>query len=240
MDFFAQTNIHNRFRLGHSLMVGGVFLFLVFSLLLSTITSIPAVAFGSTTIFELTNQARTTNGLTEFELSEELTFAAQAKAEAMVENNYFEHTSPDGTTGWDYINDAGYEYTFAGENLAASNEDDVSVVDGWLNSPGHRANLLNEDFSKIGLGIAYKDSYEEFRNVFFIVALYAEPAIFNSVPTSKTNNTTTEGLTQLEKSKFTLDRGAGYVFIGVSGALTLSGVSIETNRIKKHLQKRRS
>mgnify|MGYP001606352875 CR=1 FL=1 len=137
MDFFAQTNIHNRFRLGHSLMVGGVFLFLVFSLLLSTITSIPAVAFGSTTIFELTNQARTTNGLTEFELSEELTFAAQAKAEAMVENNYFEHTSPDGTTGWDYINDAGYEYTFAGENLAASNEDDTSYATG-ANASGPR------------------------------------------------------------------------------------------------------
>lgn len=238
--FFEQTRIHNHFRLGHSLMASGLLLFLVFSLLLSTITSIPAVAFGTTTIFELTNQARAANGLPELKLNEELAAAAQAKAEAMVANNYFEHTAPDGTNGWDYIDNEGYIYTFAGENLAASNEDDVSVVDGWLNSPGHRANLLNENFTDIGLGIAFKDSYDEFRNVFFIVALYAEPAAANSLPVSKANSTPTEGITQLEKNSLTIDRGLGYVFIGISGALTLSGVSIETNRIKKHFQKLRS
>lgn len=236
MESFTQTSAHNRFRLGHSLMAGGVFLFLVFSMLLSVVSTKNAVAFGTATLFNLTNSARTTEGLSELTLNEDLSTAAQAKAEAMVASNYFEHTSPDGTTGWDYIDETGYVYTFAGENLAASNEDDVSVVDGWLNSPGHRANLLNTNFSDMGLGIAYMDSYGEYRNVFFIVALYAEPAAKDSIPLGKSNSEPTKGITQLQKQSLTVDRGLGYVFIGVSGALTLSGVSIETNRIKNHFK----
>ncbi len=239
MDLFSQTKIHNHHRLGHSLMASGVFLFLIFSLLFSTISTTPAIAFGTSTILDLTNQARNTNGLSSFQVSESLTTAAQAKADAMVANDYFEHTAPDGTTGWDYIDKTGYIYTFAGENLAASNQDDVSVVNGWLKSPGHRANLLNTEFSDIGLGLAYKDSYGEYRNVFFIVALYAVPAAPNSIPLSKTNSSTVEGLAQLDKSKFIIDRKLGYMFIGVSGALTFSGVSIETNRIKNHFRRLR-
>lgn len=237
MESFTQTSVHNRFRLGHSLMASGAFLFLIFSILLSVISTNPAVAFGASTIFNLSNEARLAEDLPKLALSEKLTTAAQAKAEAMVAANYFEHTAPDGTTGWDYIDDTGYIYTFAGENLAASNEDDVSVVDGWLNSPGHRANLLNPKFSDIGLGIAFKDSYGEYRSVYFIVALYAVPTAGKSLALGKTNSQSTVGLTRLEKSNFTVDRGLGYVFFGVSGALTLSGVSVEANRIKKHFHK---
>lgn len=240
MDSFSQTKIHNHHRLGHSLIASGIFLFLIFSLLFSAISTSSAVAFGTSTIFDLTNRARQSGGLSELRLDENLTAAAQEKADAMVANDYFEHTAPDGTTGWDYIDKTGYVYTFAGENLAASNENDVSVVDGWLNSPGHRANLLNSEFSDVGLGIAYKDSYGDYRNVFYIVALYAEPAAPKSTPLSKTNSTNIEGLKQLGKDKFTLGSGLGYVFIGVSGALTLSGVSIEVGRIKNHLHKHRA
>lgn len=237
MDFLTPTSVHNRFRLGHSLMASGVFLFLVLSILLSVVSTNPAVAFGASTIFNLSNDARLAEDLPKLVLSEELTTAAQAKAEAMVADNYFEHTAPDGTTGWDYIDETGYAYTFAGENLAASNENDISVVDGWLNSPGHRANLLNAEFSDIGLGIASKDSYGEYQNVYFIVALYAVPAVDKSIALSKTNSPSTMGLTQLKESNFTVDQGLGYVFIGASGALTLSGISVETNRLRKHFHK---
>lgn len=239
MEFFAQTRIHNRFRLGHSLMAGGIFMFLIFSLLLATISTNPAVAFGTSTIFKLSNNARQANDLPSLTLNEELSTAAQEKAEAMVAGNYFEHTAPDGTTGWDYIDETGYIYTYAGENLAASNEDDVSVVEGWLKSPGHRANLLSPNFSDIGLGIAFKNSYDEYKNVYFIVALYAQPADANSIVLAKTNSPPTEGLSQLEKQNFTVDRGIGYAFIGVSGALTLSGVSVETKRLRDHFKKLR-
>ncbi len=67
----------------------------------------------------------------------------------MQANNYFEHTAPDGTTGWYFIGLTGYDYLTAGENLAASNEDASAVVNGWMNSPGHRANLLNPKFTEV-------------------------------------------------------------------------------------------
>lgn len=235
-----QTTVHSRHRIGHNLIVSGLFLFLISAFLLSTISSVKVSAFGSSVIFDLTNQARVSNGLERLELNQELVQAAQAKAEAMVVEDYFEHTSPSGTTGWDYIDDTGYVYTFAGENLAASNEDDASVVEGWLNSPGHRANLLNQNFSEIGIGIAYKDDYEQYRNVYFIVVLYTVPALDDSVAVAKTNTTAAKGLELVKEGDFAFDRGLGYIFVGVSGALTLSGISVETNKIKQHFQKHRT
>jgi hypothetical protein len=156
-------------------MASGVFLFLCLSLLLSAVSSISVVAFGTSVISDLSNSARNSNGLDSLTVNSKLTNAAQNKANAMVAGGYFEHTAPDGTTGWDYISSSGYKYLFAGENLAASNEDDVNVVNGWLNSPSHRANLLSSTYTEVGYGVAYAGDYAGYENVYFIVALYANP-----------------------------------------------------------------
>ena len=175
MDSFQPTSVHNRLSIGHALMASGVFLFLCLSLLLSAVSSISAAAFGTSIIGELSNNVRNSNGIASLTVNSKLTTAAQNKANAMVANNYFEHTAPDGTTGWDYVSSAGYGYLYVGENLAASNEDDSSVVNGWLNSPGHRANLLNSTYTDVGYGVAYIGDYLGYGNVTFIVALYAKP-----------------------------------------------------------------
>lgn len=175
MDSLQPTSVHTRLSIGHALMASGVFVFLCLSLLLSAVSSISAVAFGSSVISDLSNSARNSNGLASLTINSKLTSAAQNKANAMVANNYFEHTAPDGTTGWDYISSAGYSYLSAGENLAASNEDDAGVVNGWLNSQAHRDNLLNPTYTEVGYGISYIGDYLGYGGVYFIVALYAKP-----------------------------------------------------------------
>lgn len=156
-------------------MVAGILSFIFVSLLLSAVTTLTAAAFGAGTISDLSNQARQTNGLASYTVNSALSAAAQAKANHMVSNGYFDHTAPDGTTGWYFVDQQGYSYTTLGENLAASNEDDVAVVDGWMNSPGHRANLLSSTFTEVGYGIAYQGEFQGYQNVTFIVALYAKP-----------------------------------------------------------------
>jgi hypothetical protein len=98
-----------------------------------------------------TNQNRVTNGLPELQVSPLLQAAAQDKANDMVANGYFAHTSPTGVTPWDWLNKVGYSYIYAGENLAANFSDSQDVITAWMNSPEHRANILSTDFTQVGI-----------------------------------------------------------------------------------------
>lgn len=169
-----QTFHHTHHRLSHILLSFGFFVALISSLLLATVQT-KIFAIGSGEIFTLSNTQRTNNGLSSFTFNSQLASAAQQKAEHMKNNNYFEHTAPDGTTGWTFINASGYSYQSAGENLAATNETSEAVVDGWMNSPGHRANLLSSTFSEVGYGVIYVGNWQEFSDVYFVVALYGQP-----------------------------------------------------------------
>lgn len=183
-----QTDRHTRLSIGHACIASGLFLFLILSILLSAVSSIRAVAFGASVISDMSNSSRQSNGLHTLTVNSMLSTAAQNKANAMVTNDYFEHTAPDGTTGWDYIYSTGYSFISAGENLAASNEDDAAVVQGWLDSSTHRANLLSSTFTEVGYGIAFRGDFQGYNDVYFIVALYAlpkpaEPVVVASPPT---------------------------------------------------------
>jgi hypothetical protein len=167
---------HSRFHIGHSLMVFGTSLMLVVALVISFIPVSRVTAFGTSEIASLSNQARGANGIAALSVNSALTAAAQEKATHMAVNSYFEHTAPDGTTGWYFIEQQGYQYSMAGENLAATNESPNAVVTGWMNSPGHRANLLNANFTEVGYGVSYKGEYQGYSDVYFVVALYAKPA----------------------------------------------------------------
>ncbi len=169
------TQQHSKHHAGHTLISMGVLLFLAVSALTSALTTSYADAFGVTPIADLSNQARIANGVAPLSINTQLASAAQAKVNHMVSNDYFEHTAPDGTTGWYFVGQEGYSYHQLGENLAASNEDDAAVVNGWLNSPGHRANLLNPVYSDVGYGIAYYGEYQGYFDVTFVVAMYGEP-----------------------------------------------------------------
>ncbi|QAS53104.1 CAP domain-containing protein [Halobacillus litoralis] len=105
-------------------------------------------------VIELTNNAREKNGLNPLKSSGEVTEVAQEKSEDMAENNYFSHTSPTYGSPFDMLKEFGVDYRTAAENIAAGQQSPQEVVDGWLNSPGHRKNIMNKNLTHIGVGFA--------------------------------------------------------------------------------------
>lgn len=103
------------------------------------------------TLLKETNLQRTQNGLPELQLDPLLTRAAEQKAQDMFARNYWAHNRPDGTMPWVFINDAGYQYLYAGENLARDFNNSHEVILAWMKSPTHRENLLNSRYQDIGL-----------------------------------------------------------------------------------------
>jgi uncharacterized protein YkwD len=105
-------------------------------------------------LLEYTNNARRENGLEPLTLNDSLVAAANGKAQHMFIHNYWAHFAPDGTSPWTFIRGAGYNYVFAGENLAKGFTDSQSVVNAWMNSPSHRENLLSNKYKEIGFAIS--------------------------------------------------------------------------------------
>ena len=104
-------------------------------------------------VFEFTNQQRLKYDLPPLSYSSVLARSAAAKAQDMFENNYWAHTSPSGTNPWEFFKQAGYQYSIAGENLAKDFYDTDSVINAWMNSPTHKANIVNSKYQEIGIGI---------------------------------------------------------------------------------------
>lgn len=105
------------------------------------------------TLERLANQTRTSLGLGALRPNPVLDRAAELKAEDMIRNQYFAHTSPQGATPWSWFSKAGYNYRYAGENLAIGFFDSYEVYSAWLNSPSHKDNLLNPNFKEIGTAV---------------------------------------------------------------------------------------
>ncbi len=110
---------------------------------------------GAPGIVAETNLQRRANGnLPPLVENEKLTAAAKAKAEDMFAKQYFEHVSPDGTDPATLVKNAGYNYISTGENLILGNfKDEKEVVQLWMDSPGHRENILNTRFTEIGVAM---------------------------------------------------------------------------------------
>jgi len=105
-------------------------------------------------LLDETNQSRVANGLPDLQVSPFLQAAAQAKANDEASKGYFAHTSPQGLTPWYWFQQAGYNFDYAGENLAVNFSDSQDVTTAWMNSPEHRANILSTDFTQIGMATA--------------------------------------------------------------------------------------
>lgn len=110
-------------------------------------------------VLNLVNKERTQRGLSPLNYSYELEKVAKAHSLDMASRNYFSHNSPEGKTPFDRIKNAGISYNSAGENIAAGQKSPEEVVNGWMNSPGHRANILNSNYTKMGIGVIYGGSY---------------------------------------------------------------------------------
>ncbi len=126
-------------------------------------------------VLNWTNSHREELGLSPLVLNDKLSLAAQNKVEDMFKNGYFEHISPSGK-GPDYLAQAvGYEYAIIGENLALGNyKDDQALVKAWMDSPGHRANILNARYSEIGIWVG--EGMFENKKVWLAVQEFGKPA----------------------------------------------------------------
>lgn len=104
-------------------------------------------------LYARTNAERTANGLPALKLDSRLNQAAVLKAQNMFDEDYWAHVSPSGIQPWYWFGQANYTYKYAGENLAKDFDTSSGAVEGWMNSPGHRANILNANYTEVGFGV---------------------------------------------------------------------------------------
>lgn len=104
-------------------------------------------------IITYSNFERRNNNLGIFYESETLNLAAEKKLKNMFEKDYWDHKGPNGETAWEFIDSTGYQYSLAGENLARGFSSSEEAVKAWMESPTHRANILNERFQEMGVAI---------------------------------------------------------------------------------------
>jgi uncharacterized protein YkwD len=137
---------------GFALLIAAVFF--VSSLQQTLLRSPQVAAVVSAVLVDLANGDRTQNGVALLTVNPLLVAAAQAKANDMATYGYFAHVSPTGVNPWYWFKQAGYNFSYAGENLAVDFSDSGDVNSAWMNSPAHRANLLNPEFTEVGIATA--------------------------------------------------------------------------------------
>lgn len=105
-------------------------------------------------VVRLVNVERSKRGLSELSFNTELSNVATLKSQDMINKNYFDHTSPTYGSPFDMMKQFNISYRTAGENIAKGQRTPAEVVNSWMNSPGHRANILNANFTDIGIGVS--------------------------------------------------------------------------------------
>lgn len=210
--------------IGRLFLISASFMLIISLVGFASLTYAQSQPLNASQIIEKTNFQRDLIGAKALNINEQLMNAAQAKAEHMAKNQYFSHNLPDGSPPWQFIQNNGYQYLEAGENLAITNQSDSQVVDGWMNSLTHKENLLNKNYSDIGIGIAFFGDYSNYKNTFVVVAFYGKPGVEQNVPIEVQPTSPAGGIAIVEQKDFIGPYGV-YAIIG--GALLLAGIIIE-------------
>ncbi len=124
-------------------------------------------------LVKMTNQERQITGAPVLVVNAELTRAAELKARDMAQNNYFSHTSPQGKSPWYWFDLVGYNYEYAGENLAMGYLDAKEVHRAWVGSSTHRNNILNSNYREIGIAVVEKN--DGGMSTFYVVQMFGTP-----------------------------------------------------------------
>lgn len=158
-------NEENKYR--PRILEGSFLFYCLITLLILKLIIVPFLIYFDKSVFfaavtksvliNLLNRDRQYLGLPPLEENPELNEAAFLKANDLLEKDYFSHQSPEGVSPWYWLKKAGYDYEIAGENLAIGFLDSEEVYSAWLDSPSHRANLLNPRYKNIGLAVAKGD-----------------------------------------------------------------------------------
>ncbi len=130
-------------------------------------------AIYASVLVNLTNRDRIANNLSHLAVNPVLEVAAQMKADDMASKGYFSHNTPDGKTPWYWFEQAGYQYKYAGENLAVNFKDSEEVHTAWTKSRGHFLNIINPKFTEIG--IATSTGVYKGREAIFVVQMFGAP-----------------------------------------------------------------
>lgn len=190
-------------------------------------------------IAKLTNRVRQENNLPQLKLDERLTSAALAKANDMLEFGYWDHFSPSHRSPWKFVIDAGYNYQYTGENLAKDYLDEEEVIEAWLNSPSHRANLLSDKYEDIGIAVVSGKLKNQ--DVVLIVQMFGKE--FSSedmakieqsggIIISKDSNDKSEIIGKINKNKFNLGNFNITKFLAITiiiGLFTVVSIDIFKN-----------
>lgn len=184
-------------------------------------------------VVDLTNEQRTENHLATLKRNTVLDEAATLKAQDMAINSYFSHNSPAGITPWHWFDAAGYKYVYAGENLAVYFTDSNAVVDAWMKSPTHRANIVGNQYEEIGVGTA-KGTYNGYDTV-FVVQLFGTRA-------ARTQPTTPEAVVTAAPSRVVATTTQSVRIVpqpprAVLGAETSAPTSSHASEVRKENQK---
>ena len=151
-NFRAKLLHHKSILFFIAILFAGSFLF---SFLRTNYSSVLGISSNISVqeLLVITNQERQANGLQPLQLSNELSSAADGKANNMITENYWAHESPSGVTPWVFIKNAGYNYVYAGENLARGFTNTSDVTSAWMASPTHRQNVLSPNYKEVGFAI---------------------------------------------------------------------------------------
>jgi hypothetical protein len=141
-----------------------------------------------------TNNERSSAGKPALKLNTRLSSAAQTKANDMVARNYWSHNTPTDEAPWTFVSTAGYNYASVGENLAYGFTSADQVMTGWLQSPEHRANVLNQGYTEVGFATATSDNYVGQGPETVVVAMYGAPGDVTAAP-SVTQSSTPSNVT---------------------------------------------
>lgn len=154
-----ESNNHRAKLLHHTNLLLTILLLILTSFFLNAIkTTFPSILgvkadIASEELLLLTNKERQNAGVELLLLNEKLSEAAEKKAEDMLEYDYWAHNSPTGKTPWVFIKSSGYEYVYAGENLARGFTSAPEAIKAWMASPNHRANMLSSNYQDVGFAV---------------------------------------------------------------------------------------
>ncbi len=174
-----------------------IFFALIFFMAIFAYSALSSVSIASDitneNIMNLTNWSRNESGRQSLAVNSKLAAAAEAKAEDMISGNYFSHTSPSGVTPWKWIEKENYDYNYAGENLAMDFHSAEKMEESWMASPTHRANILNKEYSDIG--VAVKEGFINGHDTIIAVVMFGSGDKNISSARSAKENTETEDIT---------------------------------------------
>lgn len=237
-----ESNNHRAKLLHHDSLIYLLAGFLIFQFALSSFTFLKPQVLGFASqisperVVELTNQERAKIGASPLKLNPNLSEAAQRKAGDMFAFNYWAHTSPSGRDPWSFFKEVGYNFIFAGENLARDFATPESVVAAWMVSPSHRENLLNPKYQEIGVAVV--DGSLTGVETTLVVQLLGTPIVTTAqapprsqIPPQAINEQAPVQILarsspqQIALSPFSLTRNLGLIlFAFLVGILTLDGI----------------